>query len=87
MGFYRIPIQPEKIEAIPQLMHSIGFPVIRTENQENGIYYFCSKPKRLNKNWTFCITHEKKGSPRFFMCGLSQVSKKIVNSLKMEGLF
>ena len=87
MGLYRIPIRPEKIKAIPQLMKSIGFPVVRTETQENGICFFCANPKRSNKNWTFWMTQEKRGSPRFFMCGLSQLSKHIVNALTVEGLF
>jgi hypothetical protein len=87
MGLYRIPIQPEKIEAMPQLMQTVGFPIIRMESQENGVYYFCANPKRSSKNWTFCITHGKESSPRFFMCGLSQLSRQIVNSLKLEGLF
>jgi hypothetical protein len=87
MGLYRIPIQYEKIETIPRLMQSIGFPVVRIESQENGIYYFCTNPKRLNRNWTFWITHEKEGCPRLFMCGLSQLSKQIVNSLNGADFF
>jgi hypothetical protein len=87
MGLYRIPIRHEKIEAITRVMQSIGFPVVRTESQENGVYYFCANLKRSNKNWTFCITREKEGAPQFFMCGLSQVSKQIVRSLDFEGLF
>ena len=87
MGLYRIPIRHEKIEAIPGLMQSIGFPIVRAERQKNGVCYFCANPKRLNKTWTFCVTHEQKGGPRFFTCGLSQVSKQIVSSLNFEGLF
>jgi len=87
MGLYRIPIRDEKIDSIPQLMQSIGFPVVRAESQENGVCYFCSNPKRRNKNWTFCVTHEKESGTRFFMCGLSQLSKQIVSSLNFEGLF
>ena len=87
MGLYRIPIHPEKIEVIPRLMQSIGFPVVRTESQDNSLYYFCANPKRLNKYWTFCITREKKDSPPFFTCGLSQLSKQIVSSLNVEGFF
>lgn len=68
-------------------MQTIGFPVVRTESQENGVCYFCANPKRSNKNWTFCVTHEKEGDPRFFTCGLSQLSKQIVSSLTVEGLF
>lgn len=87
MGLYRIPIRPEKFKAIPQLLKSIGFPVVRTERQEHGTCFFCANPKRSNKNWMFWVSPEKKGSPRFFMCGLSQLSKQIVNALTMEGLF
>jgi hypothetical protein len=87
MGLYRIPVRPEKVRAVPQLMKSIGFPVVRTEKQENGICFFCANPKRSNKNWTFWISQEKKSCPRFFMCGLSQLSKQIVNALTVEGLF
>ena len=87
MGLYRIPIRHEKIGAIPRLMQSIGFPVVRTESREDGVHYFCANPKRSNKNWTFCITPGKKDSPRFFTCGLSQLSKQIVSSLNVEGLF
>jgi len=68
-------------------MQSIGFPVTRTESLEDGVHYYCANPKRANKNWSFCITHEKEGAPRYFMCGLSQLSKQIVNSLNIEGLF
>ncbi|MGA9701469.1 hypothetical protein [Pseudomonas sp.] len=87
MGLYRIPIRHEKVETVPRLMQSIGFPVVRTENREDGVHYFCANPKRSNKNWTFCISREKKGGPQFFMCGLSQLSKQIVGSLNVEGLF
>jgi len=87
MGLYRIPIRREKIETIPDLMKSIGFPVVRTENRENGVYYFCVNPKRSKKTWAFCITRENEGSPRFFTCGLSQLSKQVVISLNASGLF
>jgi hypothetical protein len=87
MGLYRIPVRAEKIEAIPDLMQSIGFPVARTENLGNSVYYYCTNPKRLKKNWAFCITREKEGSPRFFTCGLSQLSKQIVRSLNANGFF
>jgi hypothetical protein len=87
MGLYRIPIYREKIEAIPQLMQSLGFPVVRTENQDGGILYYCHNPKRPNKNWSFCIVREKKGGLCFFTCGLSQVSKRIVSLLTQEAIF
>lgn len=87
MGVYRIQIQPGKTETIPSLMQSMGFPVIRTEKQDDGDYYFCVNPKRSNKTWTFWITPEKENHPRFFMCGLSRLSRRIVNSLSFEGIF
>ena len=87
MGLYRLPVREDKIETLPHLMESIGFPVIRTENQENGVCYFCANPKRSNKTWSFWITHEKQDGLRFFQCGLSQVSKQIVRSLHVGELF
>jgi len=87
MGLYRIPVRPEKVNSLPRLMKAIGFPVVRTEKQENGTCFFCANPKRSNKNWMCWITREKKACPRFFMCGLSQLSKQIVNALSVEGLF
>ena len=72
MGLYRIPIRPEKIKAVPHLMKSIGFPVVRTESKDNGTCYACANPKRSNKNWTFWIKQEEPGGPRYFLCGLSQ---------------
>jgi hypothetical protein len=87
MGLYCIPLRPEKIKAIPSILKSIGFPVVRTERHEKGTCYICANPKRSNKNWLFWVSPEKKGSPRFFMCGLSQLSKHIVNALTIEELF
>jgi lysophospholipid acyltransferase (LPLAT)-like uncharacterized protein len=87
MGVYHIKVRDEKVEKISLLMHSIGFPVIRQEKQENGVCYFCANPKRLNKTWSFSITHENPNGPRFFSCGLSQLSKQIVRSLHREGFF
>jgi hypothetical protein len=87
MGLYRIPVHREKLEAIPRLMQSIGFPIVRAENQEKSVCYFCHNPKRPNKNWSFSITREKRNSPCFFTCGLSQLSKRIVGRLNMEGVF
>jgi hypothetical protein len=87
MGLYRIPIRLEKVRSIPQLMKSIGFPVVRTEKQEIGTCYFCANPKRSRTNWTFWISREEEGGPRYFQCRLSQLSKQIVNALTMEGFF
>jgi hypothetical protein len=87
MGLYRIQVRHEKVEAISDLMRTIGFPIVRTESQETGVCYFCINPKRSNKNWRFCITHERAGCPQYFTCGLSQLSKQIVRSLNLEGLF
>jgi|ERR1700683_4983408 len=87
MGLYRIPIWHEKIEAMPGLLQSIGFPVVRTEPQEGGIRYHCSNPKRPTKNWTFAVTRLETKGPFFFSCGLSQLSKLIVNRLNLEGIF
>jgi len=87
MGLYRIPVRPDKVNALPRLMKAIGFPVVRTEKQENGTCFFCANPKRSNKTWMCWITREKEMCPRFFMCGLSQLSKQIVNALSVEGLF
>ena len=87
MGFYRIPIRHEKIGAIPVLMQSFGFPIVRIENQGNRMHYFCAAPKRLRKYWTFCIVHEKVSDPPFFICELSKLSKRIVDSLHGKGFF
>jgi hypothetical protein len=87
MGLYRIPIRPEKIRTIRPIMQSIGFPVVRTESQENGVHYLCANPRRSNKNWTFWITREEEGNPRFFMCGLSQLSKRVVKGLNGANFF
>jgi hypothetical protein len=87
MGLYRIPVHREKLEAIPRLMQSIGFPIVRSENQHKSVSYFCHNPKRPNKNWSFCITREKRSSHCFFTCGLSQLSKRIVGRLNVEGIF
>jgi len=68
-------------------MQSFGFPVVRIESQEKSACYFCHNPKRPNKNWTFNITREKRGGHCFFTCGLSQLSKRIVSRLSLEGVF
>ncbi|MCE0483755.1 MAG: hypothetical protein LV479_05905 [Methylacidiphilales bacterium] len=68
-------------------MESMGFPIIRTEIQDNGVHYFCVNPKRTRKNWSFWISLESDGAPRFFMCGLSRLSRQIVGSLTFEGVF
>jgi hypothetical protein len=87
MGLYRISIRPEKLEMVPDLMKSIGFPILRTENQERGTCYYCNNPKRLRKNWIFWISTDKKTAKQFFLCGLSQMSRQIVDSLTRKGLF
>jgi hypothetical protein len=86
MGMYRIPIRPGKFELIPQIVQSLGLPIIRIEHQENGVDYIYANPKRLNRYWKFRISHEKAGSAHFFMCGLSKISKRVVLCLNAEGV-
>jgi hypothetical protein len=86
MGLYRIPIRSGKFQAIPEIVQSLGFPVVCIEHQENCVSYVCANPKRRNRYWKFRITHEKAGSAHFFMCGLSKISKRIVGSLNAEGI-
>jgi len=91
MGLIKMAIKVEKIEEFPSLMQSLGFPIIRTEDRENGVYYFYEAPHRSNgrhprnKYFAFWITHEKEGQARFFYGGLSQSTSQIAQSLRAVG--
>lgn len=87
MGLYRLPVCSEKIEALPATMQAIGLPVVRIEKEVDAVYYFCANPKRSTRNWICWVTHDHTGTPRYFQCGLSQVSKRVVGSLNFEGFF
>jgi len=84
---YCIPIVQDKIEKMPEIMQSIGLPVINSETRTKGDYYFCKNPKRPRAMWVFCITPEEEGHPRFFKCGLSRFSQSVVRSLANSGIF
>jgi hypothetical protein len=87
MGLCVVPIRPEKIETIPAVMQSIGLPLVRTEDRENGIYYFFHHPKQPNKDRAFWITHEKIARPRFLMGGMSATYTRIFQSFRAAGVF
>ena len=87
MGCYCIPIVSNKIEKIPDIMESIGLPIVKKETQTDGEYYFCQHPKRHRTVWKFWITPDSEGGPHLFKCGLSKFSRQVVNSLAVTGLF
>jgi len=84
---YCIPIVQTKIEQMPEIMQSIGLPVISSETRPDGDYFFCKNPKRPRARWVFWITPEEEGRPRFFKCGLSRFSQSVVRSLASSGIF
>ena len=87
MGLFRIPVSAEKVEALPATMQELGYPVVRIQKEVDAVYYFCLNPKRANKNWMCWITSDDAGRPRYFQCGISQFSKRVIGSLNFQGFF
>ena len=84
MGLYRIQLKREAVDSIPVLMTSLGFPVTRVEERDNGTYYFYKDPKKKKEFAFWTATHD---SELFWYSGLSPSAKKIAEGFSMAGLF
>jgi hypothetical protein len=84
MGLYRIQLKHGAAERIPAAMTSLGLPVIRVEQRENGAHYFYEDPKSKQEHffWT-----QETGAETFWMSGLSSRTKSIAEGLLAAGLF
>jgi hypothetical protein len=71
-------------ERIPETMVSLGLPITRTEQRDNGMYYFYSDPKNKRERslWT-----RTEGGAAFFYCGISSSAAKMLEGLLAAGLF
>ncbi|MGC3957604.1 MAG: hypothetical protein QM813_06475 [Verrucomicrobiota bacterium] len=65
-------------------MTSLGLPVIRVEQRDNGTHYFYEEPKRQRE--FFFWTHSD-GAHDFWLSGLSSSAKKIAAGFSAAGLF
>lgn len=84
MGLYCILMKPGAVEKIPETMASLGCPVIRIEQRENGTYYFYEDPGNA-REYAFW-THEKDGET-FWMSGVSTSAMKMAAGFSSAGLF
>jgi hypothetical protein len=66
-------------------MASLGFPVRRIEERDNGKYYLYEDPERPKKEYAFWTTvHDSK---LFWYSGLSRSATKIAEGFSSAGLF
>jgi len=84
MGLYHIQLKRDAPERIRGLMTSLGLPVTRLEERQNGTYYFYEDPKR-KREVAFWVSAS--GSEFFWNCGLSSDSQKIAKGFSEAGLF
>ena len=84
MGLYGIQLKRGAVERIPATMTSLGFPLKRVEQRENGTCYFYEGPK--SKLELAFWTHEN-GTGVFWFSGLSPSAKKIAEGFSAAGLF
>ncbi len=84
MGFYRIQLKNRATEEIHATMISLGLPVIRVEQRDNGIYYSYEDPKSKKEHafWTYVDDGEV-----YWCSGLSSGAKKIAEGFTRAGLF
>ena len=84
MGLYRIQLKHQATSEIHATMASIGLPVVRVEQRDNGTYYFYDDPK-TKKEYAFW-THAANGEV-FWYSGLSSSARKIAERFTAAGLF
>jgi hypothetical protein len=84
MGLYRIQLKQQATSGIHATMASIGLPVVRIEQRDDGTYYFYEDPKTKKEHafWT-CIA----GEGIFWCSGLSSSARQIAERFTAAGLF
>lgn len=84
MGLYRIQLKEQASSKIHATMASIGLPVVRVEQRDNGTYYFYEDPKTKKEHafWTYVAS-----GGVFWCCGLSSCARQIAERFTSAGLF
>jgi hypothetical protein len=71
-------------ERVPETMLSLGLPLTRVEQRENGLYHYYRDPesRRELAFWT-----RTEGEAVFFYSGVSSSAAKMLEGLLAAGLF
>lgn len=83
MGLCRAQLKPGMAERIPETMASLGLPITRVEQRENGLYHFYTDPK--HKREVAFWTTTRQGV--VFYCGIGHSTTKMLEGLMAAGLF
>jgi hypothetical protein len=84
MGLYRIKLKRGAADKIPEAMTSLGFPITRVEQRDNGRHYFYEEPKSHRE---FFFWTNEQGAEAFWLSGLSSCGRKIADGFSAAGLF
>ncbi len=84
MGLYRVKLAVNGAQRIPAVMESLGMPVVRTEERNNGRHLYYSDPG-TKKERHFWIARE--GCDECWYCGLSSSAAKIADAFERDGIF